>query len=122
LIFEVENLHGLCYSLVVEKKKAHYDLLKVQHLIAEGKYEATKTALRSAANDFGLTKEWELGACVQNLSAKHFYKSMTTRIDSRVWQDVYRMTVKGADAYIKVQILNDGTVIISFKKWETEWL
>jgi len=30
------------------------------------------------------------------------------------------MAVKGADAYIKVQILHDGAVIISFKKWETE--
>jgi len=58
----------------VEKKTPHYDLLKVQRLIAEGKYEATKTALRSAVNDFGLTKEWELGACVQKLSARNFQK------------------------------------------------
>lgn len=106
--------------MVVEKKRPHYDLSKVQSLIAEGKYEATKTALRSAANDFGLTEERELGACVQGLSIKNFYKSMTTRADSRLWQDVYRMAVKGTDAYIKVQILNDGTVIISFKKWETD--
>ncbi len=106
----------------MEKKKPHYALLKVQRLIAEGKYEATKTALRSAANDFGLSQERELGACVRNLSINNFHKSMTTKADSRLWQDVYRMSVKGTDAYIKVQILNDGTVIISFKKWETDWL
>ncbi len=106
----------------MEKKKPHYGLVKVQSLIAEGKYEATRAALRSAVNDFGLTEERDLGACVQSLSMKNFYKSMTTKADSRLWQDVYRMAIKGTDAYIKVQILNDGAVIISFKKWETDWL
>ena len=104
----------------MEKRKPHYDLSRVQRLIAEGKYAATRTALKSAANDFGFTEERELGACAQNLTFKNFYKSMTTMADSKLWQDVYRMAVKGADAYIKVQILEDGTVIISFKKWETD--
>ena len=104
----------------MDKRKPHYDLSKVQHLIAQGKFVVTKTALRSAVNDFNLSEENELGGYVQRLSNKHFYKSMTTIADSRLWQDVYRMAVKGADAYIKVQILDDGTVIISFKKWETD--
>jgi motility quorum-sensing regulator/GCU-specific mRNA interferase toxin len=119
-IIGVENLNVLRYSVGMEKKKPHCDLSAVHALISQGKFMATRTILRSAANDFGLTEERDLGAFVQSLSQKNFYKSMTTKFDSRLWRDVYRMKVKGADAYIKVQVVEDGAVIISFKKWETD--
>lgn len=113
-VLEVENLHGLRHTLAVEKKKPHDDLLKVQRLIAEGKYEATKTALRSGVNNFGLTKEWELGTCVQKLSARNFYKSMTTRTYSRFWQDVYRMAVQGA---VIISLEMGDRLTMRDKKW-----
>lgn len=43
---------------------------------------------------------------------------MTTIADPRVWQDVYHGNVYGIDAYIKIQIANETTVIISFKELE----
>jgi len=52
------------------------------------------------------------------LDAVDFYKSMTTLHDSTRWQDVYRPVLNGVEAYVKVQILDDNTVVISFKAAE----
>jgi motility quorum-sensing regulator / GCU-specific mRNA interferase toxin len=43
---------------------------------------------------------------------------MTTIHDSRLWQDVYRPEIKGIEAYVKIQIVEEATVVISFKERE----
>ena len=54
------------------------------------------------------------------LEVKDFYKSMTTLHDSTLWQDVYHPNIEGTRAYVKVQIADDTTVVISFKTLEDD--
>lgn len=104
----------------MEKRKPHYALSRVKALIRQGAYRATQTALQCAVRDFGYIEASQLAQCVLALEIKDFYKSMTTYHDSTLWQDVYRPTIKGAPAYVKVQIVDDTTVVISFKRLENE--
>jgi len=57
---------------------------------------------------------------VLGLDVRDFYKSMTTLHDSTLWQDVYRPNIEGTPAYVKVQIADDTTVVISFKMLEDD--
>lgn len=54
-------------------------------------------------------------AVVLALTARDFYKSMTTRADHRVWQDVYRPTTRAGEVYLKLTVV-DGVLIVSFKE------
>ena len=50
------------------------------------------------------------------LTARNFYKSMTTHADHRVWQDVYHaQTPAGVEAYIKIT-MRDLAPVIQFKR------
>jgi len=49
------------------------------------------------------------------LTAKDFYKSMTTHADHRVWQDVYRPTTEVGEVYLKLTVIDD-VLIVSFKE------
>ena len=99
----------------MEKLKAHYPLARVKALIQEGHYRITATAIRTAYEDFLLISE-SVVECVLNLDAGDLDKSMTTRFDHTLWQDVYHKAVGEKTAYIKLQILDNETVIISFKE------
>jgi len=102
----------------MEKRKPHYALSRVKALIQEGAYRVTRTALRCATRDFGYVEAWQLADCVLGLAGRDFYKSMTTLHDSTLWQDVYHPRIEGTPAYVKVQIVDDSTVVISFKTLE----
>ncbi|MBX3178340.1 MAG: type II toxin-antitoxin system MqsR family toxin [Candidatus Hydrogenedentes bacterium] len=80
-----------------------------------GQYRLTKTALQCAARDFGFLSSAEVATQLLAIEHWSFYKSMTAVHDSGLWQDVYRPSINGREAYVKVQILNDMTVVISFK-------
>jgi len=99
----------------MKKLKAHYPLIRVKSLIKEGRYRITATARRTAFEDFLLSGEGIVG-CVIGLEVGNFYKSMTTGFDSTLWQDVYHVAIGNKTAYLKLQILEDETVIISFKE------
>ena len=102
----------------MEKRKPHYALSRVKALIRQGAYRATRTALQSAARDLGYIEASQLAECVLGLDAKDFYKSMTTHNDATLWQDVYHPLLEETPAYVKVQIVDDTTVVISFKTLE----
>lgn len=104
----------------MEKRTPHYTLSHVKRLICQGAYRATRTALVSAARDFGYVEASQLAECALALESKSFYKSMTTFRDSTLWQDVYRPEIEGTPAYVKLQIVDDTTVVISFKRLEEE--
>ncbi|RKZ37078.1 MAG: hypothetical protein DRQ49_16855 [Gammaproteobacteria bacterium] len=53
---------------------------------------------------------------IQSLKYHHFYKSMTTYADHRVWQDVYHFEYNALSLYIKFMRDSEGYLIISFKK------
>jgi motility quorum-sensing regulator/GCU-specific mRNA interferase toxin len=102
----------------MEKRKPHYPLSRVKELIRQGSYRVTRTALLCATRDFGFVEASQLAGCILNLEIKDFYKSMTTYHDSTLWQDVYHARVQGSQAYVKLQITGDSTVVISFKRLE----
>ena len=104
----------------MEKRKSHYALARVKALILEGAYQVTRTALRCAARDFGYVEALQLADCVLALEVRDFYKWMTTLHDSMLWQDVYHPTIEGTPAYVKIQIADDTTIVISFKTLRDE--
>jgi len=101
----------------MEKRTPHYSLALVRRLILQGEFRITRSATASAANDFGLLAPDELTTYVLALRETEFYKAMTTINDARIWQDVYRSKVDGVEAYVKIQVVNRTTVLISFKRW-----
>ena len=102
----------------LEKKTPHYPLERVKALIEQGNFRVTKAAQDTAVRDFGFRVAANLTLQVLALERSDFYKSMTSAMDSRIWQDVYLPTVGGEKAYLKVQIVSDTTVVISFKRSE----
>lgn len=99
----------------MKKRRSHYDLARVQAEVARlGAAAFTKRAL-DGGRMMGLTSS-EMLAVIASLTRRHFYKSMTTYADHRVWQDVYHAaTPVRKDAYIKVT-LRDGAPVIQFKE------
>ena len=97
----------------MEKRTPHCELAIVRRLISEGKIRATLTAA-TAAKALGCDR---LGMVevVLALTPQDFYKSMTTYIDNKVWQDVYRPTTKYGDVYLKLTVVDD-VLIVSFKE------
>ena len=97
----------------MEKHKAHYPLTTVKQLVVTDKVRATKVAL-VGANELGLDFDGML-AVVAALTNTEFYKSMTTYADHTIWQDVYRVRLANAEAYIKLTV-QDDLLIVSFKE------
>jgi motility quorum-sensing regulator / GCU-specific mRNA interferase toxin len=99
----------------VEKRTPHYDLSRIQADVARlGAASFTKSAL-DGGRAMGLTSA-EMLAVIATLTRHQFYKSMTTYVDHRVWQDVYHAaTPVRRDAYIKVT-LRDTAPVIQFKE------
>lgn len=100
---------------LVEKLVPHYDLGLIKTRVDDiGVRAFTRTAI-DGARKLGLTADEAL-TVVASLQRVHFYKSMTTHVDHRVWQDVYHgPTGSGRMAYIKLT-LRDGAIVIQFKE------
>lgn len=98
-----------------EKRVPHYNLAKIQELIAKKKYIITHKAQDNARLDFDLTPK-EIANLILVLKNTNFYKSMTSIYDHTVWQDVYHLNINKDIAYIKLQIVSEKSVIIQFKR------
>jgi motility quorum-sensing regulator/GCU-specific mRNA interferase toxin len=97
----------------MEKRTPHCPLSIVKTLIQQGKVRSTFSAIAGGAA-LGFDFDGML-AVVLALTAKDFYKSMTTHADHRVWQDVYRPATKAGEVYLKLTVIED-VLIISFKE------
>jgi motility quorum-sensing regulator/GCU-specific mRNA interferase toxin len=97
----------------MEKRTPHCQLSIVKRLIQECKVRSTFSALSGAAA-LGLDFDGMV-AVVLALTPADFYKSMTTYVDHRVWQDVYRPTTKAGEVYLKLTVIDD-VLIVSFKE------
>ena len=99
----------------MEKPNSHYHLHLIKdRVLRDGIYTFTAVA-RLGADAMGLS-EAEAISTVFGLQRAHFYKSMTTHSDHRVWQDVYHATCpNGRLAYIKLT-LQDAALVIQFKE------
>lgn len=73
----------------------------------------TVSALAGAAA-LGLDFEG-IVAVVRALTQADFHKSMTTHLDHRIWQDVYRPTTLMGEVYLKLTVTDD-VLIVSFKE------
>ena len=82
-------------------------------MIEAGKVHSTGSALAGGAA-LGLDFEGIVGV-VMALTPKEFYKSMTTHVDHRIWQDVYRPTTPVGEVYLKLTVIED-VLIVSFKE------
>lgn len=74
----------------------------------------TKTA-REGALALRMT-EADIVQTVLGLQPADFYKSMTTYGENKMWQDVYKPFAQGVPIYLKVQILQERGIVISFKE------
>lgn len=52
---------------------------------------------------------------VATLKPTDFYKSMTTHVNHRIWQDVYRPRTPVGPIYLKLTVMDD-VLIVSFKE------
>jgi len=100
----------------MEKKKPHYNLQDAQAIVErDGVMTFTQTAIAGAAA-LGLSAEVACRVVCQ-LGRAQFYKSMTTHLNSQVWQDVYSaLCPNGKTAYVKLTLTTSGKVVIQFKE------
>jgi motility quorum-sensing regulator/GCU-specific mRNA interferase toxin len=97
----------------MEKRTPQFQLPLVKMLIEQGKIRSTYSSLAGAAAlgfDFA-----GMVSIIEALTAKDFYKSMTTHADHKVWQDVYRPTTPAGAVYLKPTVIDD-VLIVSFKE------
>jgi motility quorum-sensing regulator/GCU-specific mRNA interferase toxin len=97
----------------VEKALAHCKLPAIKALIEARKVRSTQSALAGAAA-LGFDFAGVL-AVIMALTAKDFYRSMTTQADHRIWQDVYQPVTDVGEVYLKLTIV-DEVLIVSFKE------
>lgn len=100
----------------MEKNTPHYDLSVVKtEVVRLGKQAFTRRALETG-RDLGLV-HGEMARVVCALERRMLYKSMTSYVDHRIWQDVYHTTFKDLELYIKVTYCSGGGApVVSFKE------
>jgi motility quorum-sensing regulator/GCU-specific mRNA interferase toxin len=75
-----------------------------------------RTTLTALAGGAALGFDFDGIVCVvMALTMKDFYKSMTTRADHRIWQDVYRPKTTVGEIYVKLTVVED-VIVVSFKE------
>ncbi len=101
----------------MEKQTPHYRLVDILTIFSDAEsFPFTRSALRGGL-DLGLD-QYAMRAVVLRLTRKCFYKSMTTHLNHRIWQDVYfGATADGIEVYIKVTgYLHGSPPVIQFKR------
>jgi len=99
----------------MEKRSPHYKLETIKDTFQKvSKLRLSRIAERNRF-ELGLKYE-EVVSVIQSLKYHHFYKSMTTYADHRVWQDVYHFEYNALSLYLKFMQDSEGYLIISFKK------
>jgi motility quorum-sensing regulator/GCU-specific mRNA interferase toxin len=105
---------------MTEKRKPTYDLTAFKAAFDDvDKLHVTGTAVRSAAAiGFGRA---EIVATIQTMERTHFYKSMTSYGDHRVWQDVYHVPSVEGTLYVKftADVVTEF-LLLSFKEKDDE--
>jgi motility quorum-sensing regulator/GCU-specific mRNA interferase toxin len=97
----------------MEKKTPHNKLSLIKELVLKHQIRSTASALAGAAS-LGLNFE-EMQLVLMGLNRSDFYKSMTTHVDHKIWQDVYHAKANGVEIYIKITVI-EMAIIVSFKE------
>ena len=101
---------------MTEKKKPTYDLEAFQSQFSTvAGLNATGTAIRNGLA-IGFTEQGMIDV-IQTMRREHFYKSMTSYADYRIWQDVYHVPSVLGVLYIKftANLISDF-MLLSFKE------
>jgi motility quorum-sensing regulator/GCU-specific mRNA interferase toxin len=102
----------------MHKLKPTYDLATIKDEFAKRGPRMSATADRDrVALNLDVAA---VGAIVQSITRAQFYKSMTTKADSRVWQDVYHVPSAVGVLYVKFMYDAQGHLLISFKLRDEE--
>src|ERR1700730_12498618 len=105
---------------MTEKRKPTYDLAAFKAAFDDvDKRNVAGTAVRSAAAlGFGRA---EIVATIQTMHRAHFYKSMTSYADHRIWQDVYHVPSEAGTLYVKftADVVTEF-LLLSFKETDDE--
>jgi motility quorum-sensing regulator/GCU-specific mRNA interferase toxin len=114
----LDDTPSWCY--MSEKRRPTYDLREIQRAFrTPSRLSATATALRSAAA-LGFGRE-EIVETIQRLERRHFYKSMTSYRNSRLWQDIYHAPSAVGTLYVKfVEDAVSEFRLLSFKEKDDE--
>ena len=97
----------------MEKRTPHCKLSVVKAMALAGNVRTTQLA-REGASDLGLGFS-DMVFVLTSLQPKDFHKSMTTNLDFKIWQDVYRPLTKVGLIYLKLTVIED-VLIVSFKE------
>ena len=101
----------------MEKRKPHYALDTIKAtFISERTLRITKTAI-SCAEALGLELKHIVGI-IRGMTREQFYKSMTSHVNSAVWQDVYHVPHATIVLDVKFTMDAEGYLVISFKDKE----
>lgn len=95
----------------MEKFNPSYSLTEFKN----SDFRITKTANKTAS-DLGFDKK-RIHEVVSSMDLKHFYKSMTSYENHKIWQDVYHVPYEDLILYIKFtqNVISEFT-LLSFKE------
>jgi motility quorum-sensing regulator / GCU-specific mRNA interferase toxin len=99
----------------VEKRKPHYDLASIKATFATvDALRMTRTA-HDCALALGLLLQ-DVVALIQEMTREQFYKSMTSKANVALWQDVYHVPWSSTVLYVKFTTDAEGYLVISLKE------
>ena len=95
----------------MEKFNPTYSLDEFKH----SDFRITRTAQKNA-EDLGFERE-NIYEVVSSMELKHFYKSMTSYANHKIWQDVYHVPCGNLILYVKFtkDVISEFT-LLSFKE------
>lgn len=95
----------------MEKFNPSYSLTEFK----SSNYSITRTAIRTA-QELGFY-EGDIRQIISTMELKHFYKSMTSYANHKIWQDVYHLPFGDLILYVKFtkDVLSEFT-LLSFKE------
>lgn len=102
----------------MEKRKPHYNLDLVKKLLNKKATRLVRDIALQNAMSVGYEDLSAILSVINNLCSHHFYKSMTSEMNHKLWQDVYKYVDEEKKLYIKVQLTinSDKAVLIQFKR------
>jgi motility quorum-sensing regulator/GCU-specific mRNA interferase toxin len=88
------------HLIVMEKRRPTYDLEAIKLAIGSIDTLAITTSAFRTATCSGFDRG-AIVEVIQSIERPMFFKSMTTFVDHRVWQDVYRVPARDMELYVK---------------------
>ena len=99
----------------MEKRKPHYDLASIKATFATvDALRMTRTA-HDCALALGLLLQ-DVVDLIQEITREQFYKSMTSKANVALWQDVYHVPWGDTVLYVKFTTDAEGYLVISLKE------